>query len=102
MEDFCFTQGETVAQGIPLGFDPTGKAFESRIAFRPTPIDLDSEGGGLTLEGETLIMNVDCAFTAGITPGLYPYDVFMTSLDASRTRVGGGMARVLQAVTPIS
>ena len=102
MGDFCFAQGETVARAFPLGLDPTGKRFGSKIAFLPTPLDLASEDGGLTVLGESLVMNIEAGFTAGITPGLYPYDVFMPSLDGGRAQVASGMVRVAQAVTPIS
>jgi hypothetical protein len=99
---FCIAQGESVAEALDLGIDPAGKSFESRIAFRPTPLDLSSDGGGITAEGAFIVLNIDAAFTAGIAPGLYPFDVFMSGLDGVRTQVRSGLVRVNQAVTPIS
>jgi hypothetical protein len=99
---FCFAQGATVAEAFDLGIDPTGKSFESRLAFRPTPLTLSSAAGGITTSGGFVVLHVDAEFTAGITPGLYPFDVFMASLDGSRAQVRSGLARVNQAVTPIS
>lgn len=97
---FSFAQGETVAEAFPLGFDPSGKTFESRIGFLPAPLDLSSEDGGLTVEGDSLVVNIPWAFTAGIVPGLYPFDIFMTSQDGDRTQVESGLVRVTQSVTP--
>jgi hypothetical protein len=98
---FCFAQGASVAEAFDLGFDPAGKSFESRLAFRPAPLTLSSAGGGITTSGEFVVLNIDAEFTAGVTPGLYPFDVFMTSLDGSRAQVRSGLVRVNQAVTPL-
>lgn len=99
-ECFAFTQGETVAEAFPLGFDPSGKRFAGRFEFLPSPLDLTSDDGGLTTEGDFLVVNIPWEYTAGIRPGLYYFDVFATSQDGDRTRVESGLVRVKQAATP--
>ena len=97
---FTFAQGETVAEAFPLGLAPPGKRFDSRFAFLPSSLDLSSEDGGLTVDGEPLVVTIPWATTAGIVPGLYPFDIFMTSQDGDRTQVESGLVRVTQSVTP--